>query len=163
MNLTLEVFIVRLLADRVRYRRCELPLADRDMAPDCVVRDLVEGRLQESPLGIDRYLSHSTSWRYEASVGVVLTYLVCIDGSDPADEDWCELRADDFALALSDDPRRPGPARVGEREVLSHGIRHLAFLWRSAEGEAVRRVVPAEAAALMTRATSALAGQICCG
>ena len=159
MNLTLEIFIVRLLADRVRYCRCELPLAGSDLAPDRVVRDLVEGRLPESPLHTDRYLSHSTSWRYEAS-GVVLTYLVCIDGGTPAGDGWHELRADDFALAAGDDPRQPGPAHVDERQVLSHGIRHLAFLWHTAEGAALRRCIPAEAAALMTRAAPATAGQI---
>jgi len=152
MNLILELFIVRLLPDRVRYWRSETVLADANVAPDLIVRDIVEGRAPGSPIRAERYLSHSTSWRYDSSGAVVLTYLVTIEDGDVGDLDdsyWLELLATDLSLASSGDPRQPQPQHLTERHVLSHAIRHLAFLWRYGNDESIRQVIGSNATLLL--------------
>jgi hypothetical protein len=166
MNLILELFIVRLLPERVRYWRSETVLADADVAPDRVVRDIVEGRAPGSPVRAKRYLSHSTSWRYDPCGAVVLTYLVSIDNQEVGGGDqglWRELHAADLNLACSEDPCLPQPQRLTERHVLSHAIRHLAFLWRDGKDKTVRQILGADAAVLFAKAAPALAGCITCG
>jgi len=162
MNVTIEVFITHLQADRVRYLRREILLDDPDTAPDIAVRDLVETLFTGSPERRTRYLSHSTSWRYEASGRVLLTYLVCLGAEVPlcADNRWCELHADDFNLAKSDDPAQPAPTSITEEQVLSHAIRHLAFLKLHACDETIDSIVPSDAVPLLARANSTLAGQL---
>lgn len=160
MNLKLEVFIAQLLSDRVRYRRVELPLAAPNTPPDHAVRDLVEGLHPDSSIFVENYLSHSTSWRYEANGNIVLTYLVCLDDEDFQDEQWQELHADALNLAGSDDACQPTPRQISEQQVLSHAIRHLAFLQTHTSDQVVQRAIPPRASALLSSATAALAGQI---
>lgn len=160
MNLTLEVFITQLLSDRVRYCRREVPIDDSTVSPDLAVRGLVEGSRQDSPVCSAQYLSHSTSWRYEISGRIVLTYLVCLHDEDFDVENWRELHVDDLNLAGSQDARQPAPDHITEQQVLSHAIRHLAFLRYHSTDRTVHDAVPFRAGPLLTRAMATLAGQI---
>ncbi|GGL21621.1 hypothetical protein Sme01_40470 [Sphaerisporangium melleum] len=67
---------------------------------------------------------HSTSWRYEPSGEVVLTYALC---PDP----WTHLPATPLPylrVARGGAPATPTPDDMTMANVVAHGIRHLAFL-----------------------------------
>ncbi|WP_248959916.1 hypothetical protein [Sphaerisporangium perillae] len=67
---------------------------------------------------------HSTSWRYDPSGQVVLTYAVC---PDP----WLELPAAELTymrVARGGAPATPTPDDLTVANVVAHAIRHLAFL-----------------------------------
>jgi hypothetical protein len=82
------------------------------------------------PAGEEAALSHSTSWRYDRG-RVIVTYLVISD----------QLRltsAESISLSEVNDantPQKPAgrrkPQDIARRKVLSHGLRHLAFLYRT--------------------------------
>ncbi|MDH2429464.1 hypothetical protein [Sphaerisporangium sp. TRM90804] len=67
---------------------------------------------------------HSTSWRYEPDGGIVLTYAVCPDPEPGlAATVMSELR-----LARGGAPATPAPDVLEVENVVTHAIRHLAFL-----------------------------------
>ncbi|MET8142578.1 hypothetical protein ABZU32_19910 [Sphaerisporangium sp. NPDC005288] len=88
---------------------------------------------------------HSTSWRYEPSGEVVLTYAVC---PDP----WTHLpavRLPYMRVARGGAPATPTPDDMTVANVVAHGIRHLAYLKvTDPVVRATLEVVPEIAAAL---------------
>ena len=67
---------------------------------------------------------HSTSWRYEPGVGVVLTY-VAVPDPDPG-APAVELFAP--TVVCSDDAVRPQPRDLHGHHVAAHAVRHLRDL-----------------------------------
>lgn len=67
---------------------------------------------------------HSTSWRYEPGVGVVLTY-VAVPDPEP-DTAAMELLAP--TVVCSEDATRPQPPGLHGHHVAAHAVRHLSEL-----------------------------------
>jgi hypothetical protein len=87
--------------------------------PDSLARRLA--RLVETTT--DTVL-HSTSWRYQPTGELVLTYLVCPD-PEPAIE---VVPLPDLQLAYAAGPAHPTPPALHLGHVASHAARHLAWL-----------------------------------
>jgi hypothetical protein len=160
MDLIVEIFVVQLLSDRVRYHCSRIALTDPAMDPDLIVRRLVEDKLPGRPhIPGGDYLSHSTSWRYEPAGAVILTYLVHAVSIDFTDAATRELGMAELALSESSDPRQPRPVHVAETHVLSHALRHLGFLLRHGDGTLGSKISP-QAMAFFAGAVPALAGRL---
>lgn len=161
MKVLLEIFILQIVADRVRYCRREIELCAALGDPDKVVRAMVEQGMDNAPrVNGARYVSHSTSWRHETPGTLVLSYLVCAESVDFGAEPPQELAAEAFALAQSDDPRRPRPATIPAEAVLCHGIRHLGFLHQNGEAAPVAQALSVQAATFLAHVAPALAGRL---
>lgn len=91
--------------------------------PDIDVAGLVG--LVGSPLD-GRALLHSTSWRFDPSTGLILTYLCCPDPHPTLSGSIVPAagRHNDH----DDNPSRPHNPAVELSDVLHHGIDHLAWL-----------------------------------
>lgn len=76
----------------------------------------------------DVELLHSTSWRWDAAWGLLLTYAALPD-PDPAGTPAVPLT--DLTVAAGTDPLRPAPAGVAVDRVAAHAVRHLALLRRT--------------------------------
>ncbi len=71
-------------------------------------------------------LLHSTSWRWDPTVGLVLTYLCC---PDPRPEvDGTMVPAAGRHAGVEENPSRPHNPEVELSDILHHGIDHLAWL-----------------------------------
>jgi hypothetical protein len=92
--------------------------------PDDDAADLIG--LLDSPLdGVA--LLHSTSWRFDPSSGVVLTYMCCPDPRPDADGELIAA-AQTHTGTHDSNPSRPHDPHADLTDVLHHGIDHLAWL-----------------------------------
>lgn len=120
-SVLVEVLALRYEDECWRYRRSAGPLAPRT-DPDAAARAVV--RLDPMATTI----LHSTSWRYESSGTLILTYALLPD-PDPSVAGAEPLRS--LELARGTHPAGPAPAHVSVRHVAAHALRHLALLART--------------------------------
>jgi hypothetical protein len=138
VRVVIELFQVALVdGTSVRYLRRESVLDRR--GPDKAVAGLLHGKggaptfFAGAPLMV-----HSTSWRYEDSGAVVLTYLAYGEELNPtagAQRDVQTIRTSALPGIGTTDPDKPRPPSLAHEDVLAHGLRHLALLARRAGGD----------------------------
>lgn len=109
-----EVLVLR-AAPALAYRRQVAGLA-ADAGPDGAAEALAGG-----PVG----LLHSTSWRWDAAWGLVLTYIAV---PDPRADSTAAVPLPDLTVAAGTDPLRPASEAVTVDQVAAHAVRHLALL-----------------------------------
>lgn len=162
MNTIIEVFFVHITKDWVRWRsekkRLEAHLQD---TPDTIVQDLVQccnGHLNSCQ---HRYLSHSTSWRFEAPSTLILSYIVYPQDQQFSTHTWQKLHLHDLQLTPESKHDQAHAPVFEQRHVLSHALRHLALL---AQGPTVnlhvRHSLSASAKHFLSKVPPALAGQL---
>jgi hypothetical protein len=127
-----EIFMIRLNGDRLELTGPDGPVPwlvqlDDIEHPVAVVTRIVSG-LVGPPL-----LVHSTSWRRDGSA-VVLSFVVVI-GAEQA-VGMASATIGRTELARSDATK--APQRIGQAQVLEHGLRHLAWLVQDDEVVASR-------------------------
>ena len=75
----------------------------------------------------DKYMIHSTSWRYEKPAKILLTYLVIVPTNSPY-----QLRRSldirDSEIASNSKAFKPRPEFIKESNVIRHAFRHVAYL-----------------------------------
>lgn len=101
-------------------------------------------------------LIHSTSWRWEEDGRIVLTYLAW------ARDGGLSARAapmPPLAPVAPTDPLHPRPKELRELDPLAHGLRHLAFLARQADGTVAAALGP-RATAVLLRLDPTVAGEL---
>ena len=108
----------------------------------------------------ERYILHSTSWRYEKSRKIVLTYIVYADSFSFAHMDPSLLRTDDIAVASTVTPKIPQPPVITQKAVLSHALRHLAFLIATDKNRIYTQVISEETKTRFMALDQELAGRI---
>ena len=119
MRVLAEVLFARIAGRDLRFQVARLDLERSRRDPDAVVREFADARLgQPDALRV----VHSTSWRYERE-RIVLSYLVYSDRLSLSGQ---SRRARVEALPSPEEPARDADDR--ERAVVSHALRHLAFL-----------------------------------
>jgi hypothetical protein len=128
--------------------------------PDCAVRQLIDE--ERSVAGIAEAappaILHSTSWRWDESGTIVLTYLALYERLPAYGYDTKEMVA--LPVAPATNPHKPRPARIREEDVLAHGLRHLAFLIQQDRGAPLRNALPEDARAFLDSLEPAQAGRI---
>jgi hypothetical protein len=160
MGLMLEVFFVTFASEEaVDYARRSVQLRDGIDNPDDVLAAQIErvaaaGQIICSSTPI----VHSTSWRWDPSGRVVLTYLVFAEGMRLAVGDARTLAFDCLVLAHSNDPTRPRPPVIDEHHVLSHGLRHFSYLIAHQGHPTYGALVSASARRRFARLAPVLAG-----
>jgi hypothetical protein len=128
MKTVLEVFYLRIVRNKLCYRRKQMDLSNRRGDPDSLIRSVVQQTVQTTKGVVqNEFVMHSTSWRYVRPGRVVLTYI--------AYSDHLEFRIDrvrtltlkqlkDIKIASG----RPRTRAGLERQVVAHAMRHIAFL-----------------------------------
>lgn len=127
MQHTLEIFLTRIIDTDTHYKQVKIDITDKTENPD----DLVLLAVQKYNIEIiekSRLISHSTSWRYVEGGETIITYIVYSDDFDFPQIDSAILRVEDIRILDSGDVARPAPKVIPLESVVSHGIRHLAFL-----------------------------------
>jgi len=107
------------------YRMTRAPLR-RGAHPDDVANGLVAAEASGASISV----LHSTSWRYDASGGLVLTYAALPDPRP--DYPACPLVAP--SIVCSGDPLCPTPSLLHLHHVAAHAVHHLAGLARRDPG-----------------------------
>ncbi|WP_005036694.1 hypothetical protein [Holophaga foetida] len=142
MPVELEILLAQLgECDTLDYFPLHLDISHGAQDPDdMVLRSLME--LQHVGLSPQDCIIHSTSWRFESTPRLVLTYLVYTDhpGFPRGQARRVDLRQLD--LASNPDPARPRPTEIREEQVVAHGLRHLSFLIQTGQLKNSGRLLP---------------------
>lgn len=127
MAVILEVFLTKIVDENVFYKRVELDITQKSDNPDDLVILLVQ-KYNSALIEKNKIISHSTSWRHQEG-STIITYLVYSDEFDFEVNDRVgTLPLGEINIIQSGDPAHPAPKNVSIESVISHGIRHLAFL-----------------------------------
>lgn len=167
-SVCLELFAVALgEADTLCYLRRVVPLERRP--PDPLVAQWLRelAALDQLPWSTPAIV-HSTSWRYEAVGTVLLTYLAYGEAAAQRSSSRPAVPPHDLATlywsalpALPEtDPQRPAPPLIEQRDVLAHGLRHLALLARRPGATALRARLGPRSLAFFEAIEPALPGQL---
>ena len=182
MKTVVEVFFVEIHEDLARWHCKRLALdaqghaAQADLpglacgmpqTPDQAVQALVQAWHADAGDGMPEYLAHSTSWRFEPPDTVVLSYVVCLPEAWQHRQGggghivWQHIRLRELQLAPSAAAGAPCALRIEESHVLSHALRHLAFLIHGpgADGVVSQRLTQ-QAKCFLSHVMPTLAGQL---
>ena len=132
MQTHLEIFYVRIISDRVCYQRKQVNVGKRGANPDRLIQSLIQEKRPAATGKVEEkeFLIHSTSWRYEKRGKVMLTYIAYSD-----ELEFQKGKSKTFPLkklkTITKKSEKPRTRVALEKKVVSHGLRHIAFLIRT--------------------------------
>lgn len=160
MKTILEIFYVRVTGKSVRYQRRQTNLIRRGGNPDARIRSLIQEkrRNDEGDIQEKEFIVHSTSWRYEQPGRIILTYV--------AYSEELEFKRNFHTLSLqrlrtiSKNSKKPASKGELERKVVSHAMRHIAFLIQSGDEDDFKSALKPETVKVFEKLWVSLAGRV---
>jgi hypothetical protein len=161
MRTILEIFYVRIVGKSVRYQRKQANLSGKGSDPDRVIQSLIQGKRRASSGRVERqeFVVHSTSWRYARPDRILLTYV--------AYSDELEFERGKFRrLALKNlrkdakNSRKPSSRAELEKQVVSHAVRHIAFLIQTGDQDDFKGALTPETIEVFEKLWASLAGKV---
>jgi hypothetical protein len=161
MKCYIEIFVTSFEGDEhIRYSRMVVDISDDASNPDAIVQELVNHPLDDMPkLNGSRYISHSTSWRYEYDGSIYLTYMVYSDNVDFQRVSRNTLFLHEMGISQCEGPERPRPTTITEEHIVSHGMRHLCHLIINSPDHMFDGVLSPRSRSLFHRMHPVLAGK----
>ncbi len=154
----LEIFLTKIDDANILYKQVKIDITNKTQNPDDLVLLSVQ-KFNEGIIERNRLISHSTSWRYVEGGQTIITYLVYSDDFDFSVSDASVLKIEDIKIIESGDVSRPAPKEISLESVVSHGIRHLAFLVTN-NPSVYQSVISANTLLRFKEIDTALAGKI---
>lgn len=127
MKHTLEIFLTKIVSDSIHYKQVKIDITNKTENPDELVLLAIQ-KYNNEIIEKNKLISHSTSWRYVDGGETIITYVVYSDEFDFSQGGFSELNIEDIRIIESGDVARPAPKIIPLKNVVSHGIRHLAYL-----------------------------------
>lgn len=161
MKTTLEIFYVRIIGKQVRYRRKEVNLNRKGSDPDALIWSRIrQGHSDPHPQDEEHeFIVHSTSWRCERPGKIILTYVAYSDELEFEKGKWKRLPLKSLRTITKKSHKPPSRAEV-EKRVVSHAMRHLAFLVQTEKQAEFERALNAETIKAFEKLWVSLAGQV---
>jgi hypothetical protein len=161
MKTFLEIYYLRVMGKRVRYQRKQANLSRRGGNPDALIRSLIQEkrRMNSGEVEEKEFVVHSTSWRYERPEKIILTYVAYSDELD-------FKRGKSHALSLqrlrtiTKNSKKPASKDELERKVVSHGMRHIAFLIQTGDQNEFKSALKPETVKVFEKLWVSLAGKV---
>jgi hypothetical protein len=161
VNVNLEFFFTKIFDRTVSYWKNTIDISGARTNPDDIVLQILENKLKESPEILkEDYIVHSTSWRYEERDSIVLTYLIYSDFMDFGNNKIKNMPFSNLRLAISTSHKRPRPKVITEENVISHAIRHLAFLIKNGNHDGYKKSLSKETLRKLKELKDIPAGEI---
>lgn len=161
MKTILEIFYVRVMGKTVRYQRRQVNLNRRGGNPDATIRSLIhEKRRTESGEAEEKeFIVHSTSWRYEQPGRLILTYVAYSDELNFKKGKFHTLSLQRLRT-LNKKSKEPESKAELERKVVSHAMRHIAFLIQSGDQDDFKSALKSETVKIFEKLWVSLAGKV---
>jgi len=161
MRTILEIFYLRIVGDNVLYQRKEANLSGRGSSPDRKIRSLLNekhsaasGKVKE-----EEFIVHSTSWRYAKPDKVLLTYVAYSDELEFEKGNFHRLPLKKLKV-ITRRSRKPRSRAELEKKVVSHALRHIAFLIRTGDQGDFRKALSPETIKVFKSLWVSLAGKV---
>jgi hypothetical protein len=160
MKTILEIFYVRIVGRNVRYQRKTTNLSRRGGDPDAMIRSFIREKRQTESGEVEEgeFIVHSTSWRYTKPDKIMLTYV--------AYSDELEFRKRFHNLPLkklrtiTKKSRKPDSRVELERKVVSHAMRHIAFLIQEGDQDDFKSALRPDTVKVFEKLWVSLAGEV---
>jgi hypothetical protein len=161
MKTILEIFYVRIVGKSVRYQRKEANLSRKGGDPDRMIRSLIQEKRRASSGKVEEkeFIVHSTSWRYARPDKVMLTYVAYSD-----ELEFEKGKAENLPLkklkTITKKSRKPRSHTELEKKVVSHAMRHIAFLIQTGDQEDFESALIPETKKVFEKLWVNLAGKV---
>jgi hypothetical protein len=129
MKTILEIFYVRIVGKSVRYQRKQTDLSRKGGEPDRTIWSLLQEKRQADSGQVEEqeFIVHSTSWRYTRPNKITLTYVAYSDELEFKKGKTRSLPLKKLRT-ITKKSRKPRARLELEKKVVSHAMRHIAFL-----------------------------------
>ena len=160
MQTLLEIFYMRIINAQVSYRRKQVSLSEKGDDPNHIIHSLIQHKYHTSAGEIEEeFIIHSTSWRYSPPDQVILTYVAYSDELEFDQEDVRNLALEELRT-VSISTQRPSCPDELEKQVVSHAVRHIAFLVKTDHQRTLKNVLSANTLEICDNLWVALAGRV---
>ena len=129
MKTILEIFYLRIMGERVRYQRKQVNLSKKGGDPNHTIQSLIQEKGKDSAGKVEEkeFVVHSTSWRYTKPDKIMLTYVAYSDELEFKKGNFHSLPLKKLKT-ITKKSRKPQSRAELEKQVVSHAMRHIAFL-----------------------------------
>lgn len=181
MKTVMEIFYLRIVGKSVRYQRKQADLSRRGSDPDRVIRSFIHEKPSASSGKVEEkeFIVHPTSWRYAKPNRVILTYVAYSDelnfgtdkGKDKAPDEAKgtgkgsgNRKAKSLPLTslrtITKKSRKPRSRTELEKKVVSHAMRHIAFLIQTGDQDDFKSALKPETIKAFKKLWVSLAGRV---
>lgn len=161
MKTILEIFYVRILGKSVRYQRKQANLNGKGGNPDAMIRSLIQEKRHTESGNVEEkeFVVHSTSWRYQQPGKVLLTYIAYSD-----ELEFPKGKTQNIPLkklrTITKKSRKPRSQTELEKKVVSHAMRHIAFLIQTGDQEDFKSALTPRTIKVFEKLWVSLAGEV---
>lgn len=161
MKTILEIFYVRVQGKSLFYQRKVANLSWKEGDPNHRIRSFIQEkrRAESGEVEEQEFLVHSTSWRYEQPDKVLLTYVAYSDELEFGRGKVKRLPLTKLKT-INKTSRKPRSQTEEEKKVVSHAMRHIAFLIQTGNVENFKSALKPETVKLFKRLWVSLAGRV---
>ena len=169
MKTVMEIFYLRVVGKSVRYQRKQADLSRRGGDPDRVIRSLIHEKRRASSGRVEEkeFIVHSTSWRYSKPNRVILTYIAYSDELE-FKKGKANNKANNQAKTLplkslrtiTKKSRKPRSRTELEKKVVSHAMRHIAFLIQTGDQDDFKSALQPETLKVFEKLWVSMAGKV---
>jgi len=162
MQTILEIFYLRIMGGRVRYQRKQANLNRKGGDPDRIIQSLIqekqrgEGSEEVEP---KEFVVHSTSWRYMQPGRIMLTYAAYSDELEFEKGKSHSLPLKQLKT-ITKKSRKPRSRAALEKQVVSHAMRHIAFLIQTGDQDDFKSALNPETKEVFEKLWVSLAGKV---
>jgi hypothetical protein len=159
MKTILEIYYLRIAGKRIRYQRKQVNLSRKGSDPAKLIWSHIRQRKQGKPAEEHEFVVHSTSWRYERPGKVLLTYVAYFDELtfDKRKTRSISLKS---LRTITRKSKKPRSQAELEKKVVSHAIRHIAFLIKTDDEIDFESAMTPETMETFEKLWASLAGRV---
>jgi hypothetical protein len=161
MRTVLEIFYVRIVGNKVFYQRKQANLSKKGANPDKIIQSLIQEKRDDASGEVEEreFIVHSTSWRYTTPDKVMLTYVAYSD-----ELEFKKGQAKSLFLkklkTITKKSHKPRSQTELENKVVSHGMRHIAFLIQTERQGDFKSALTPETKKVFEKLWISLAGKV---
>ena len=161
MRTILEIFYVRIMGKSVCYQRRQVNLSRKGSEPDRLIQSLIQEkrRAESGKAEPQEFVVHSTSWRYARPDKVLLTYVAYSDELEFKKGNFHRLPLKNLRK-IANKSRKPRSDTELEKQVVSHGMRHIAFLIQTGDQDDFKSALKPETIEVFEKLWASLAGKV---
>jgi len=161
MKTILEIFYLRIAGKRVRYQRKQVNLSRKGSNPDRVIRAVIQEKRRNASGKVEEheFIVHSTSWRYAQPDKVMLTYVAYSDELEFRKNKTRSLALKELRT-ITKKSRKPRSRAELEKKVVSHAMRHIAFLIQTDDQDDFASALNPETKEVFEKLWVSLAGKV---
>lgn len=160
MKTILEIFYIRIVSRNIHYQRKVADLSKRGGDPDAKIQSLIreKRRTESGEVEEQEFIVHSTSWRYERG-RIMLTYAAYSDELEFKKGTFQSLSLKKLRT-IHKKSRKPRSQSELQNKVVSHAMRHIAFLLQTGDHDHFRSALAPETAKVFETIWGNLAGKV---